>query len=210
MRKFALVVGLAALAGCGDSKEERIAACRATDWWAVGYEDGVNGNYADRFSVHRQACAKYGVTADITLYLEGRDEGLREYCRPQNGYSLGVSGYKRNNVCPPDLESDFVDAHEEGFGLYRRHAAVRRAVGRRNDARERADDLELAIADKSAAMIAPSTPVADRIEIGIEIKQLTQEKMELERSMPQLEADIEQARHELDEYRRNMSGRYSS
>lgn len=210
MRKFAILTGLLVLAGCGDSKEEKAAACRATDWWAVGYEDGVSGQFADRFKVHRQACAKYGVTANITLYLEGRDEGLREYCRPQNGYTLGVNGYKRNNVCPPDMEPDFVDAHEEGFGLYRRRAAVQRAVDRRNNARRRADDLELIIADKSAAIISPSTPVAERIEMGIEIKQLTQEKVDLEQSIPGLDAEIDQARQELDEYRQNMSGRYSS
>jgi hypothetical protein len=210
MKKFSVTLVFLILAGCGASKEEKMAACQATDWWAVGYEDGINGQYADRFKAHREACAKYGVMANITLYLEGRDEGLREYCRPQNGYSLGVSGYKRNNVCPPDLEPDFVDAHSEGFGLYQRRMTVQRAVDRRNEARRRADNLELIIADRSAAMISPSTPLADRIEIGIEVKQLTQEMVDLEQSMPGLEADIEQAERELDEYRRDMSARYSS
>lgn len=210
MRKSAAILILFAVAACGGGAEEKAAACRAADWWAIGYEDGVNGHRADRFGVHREACAKYGVTANIALYLDGRDEGLREYCKPANGYRLGVAGYRYANVCPADLEADFVDAHNEGFGLYQRRVAVDNAVQRLNTARQRADSLELAIADKSTAMISPATPMADRISLGIEIKQLTQQKVDLEGSIPGLQADVDAARHDLDEYRGNMSGRYSS
>jgi len=59
-------------------------------------------------------------------------------------------------------------------------------------------------------MISPATPLADRVNIGIQIKQLTQEKGDLERSIPRMEADLNNAQYELNDYRASISGRYSS
>ena len=58
-------------------------------------------------------------------------------------------------------------------------------------------------------MISPATLMADRISMGIEIKQLAREKVALERSIPLMEADPGAARRELNEYRAYISGRYS-
>lgn len=217
MKIFTLMLAVLVLAGCGESEEDRqrrdqrqAAACQATDWWALGFEDGVKGLRADQFGQYRRECAPHGITANITLYLEGRDEGLYEYCTPQNGYRLGVDGRRYANVCPPRLEGPFLDAHNEGLGLYERRAAVDSAAGRLSQARQRADDLELIIADKATAMISPTMLMADRVNIGIEIKQLTQEKIGLQRSIPRMEADLNEAQYELNDYRNRISGRYSS
>lgn len=217
MKIFTLMLAVLVLGGCGESEEDRqrrdqrqAAACQATDWWALGFEDGVKGLRADQFGKYRRECAPHGVTANITLYLEGRDEGLYEYCTPQNGYSLGVDGRKYPNICPPRLEGPFLDAHNDGLGLNKRRAAVDSAASRLGQARQRANDLELIVADKAAAMISPATPLADRVNIGIQIKQLTQEKVDLERSIPRMEADLNEAQYELNDYRGSISGRYSS
>ncbi|MBE9553221.1 MAG: DUF2799 domain-containing protein [Proteobacteria bacterium] len=217
MKKLLFMLAVLAVAGCGESEEDRqrrdqrqAAACQATDWWALGFEDGVKGLRADYFGKYRRECAPHGVTANITLYLEGRDEGLYEYCKPQNGYRLGVDGRKYANACPPRLEGPFLDAHKDGLGLRERRTAVDNAAGRLSQARQRADDLELIIADKTTAMISPGTQIADRVNIGIEIKQLTQEKVDLVRSIPRMETDLNNAQHELNDYRGSISGRYSS
>lgn len=217
MKIFTLVLAALILAGCGESEEERArreqrqaAACQATDWWALGFEDGVKGLRADQFGTYRRECAPYGVTANITLYLEGRDEGLVEYCKPQNGYRIGLEGRKYANVCPPDMEGAFMDARKDGLGLREHRAAVDNAASRLSQARQRADNLELIIAEKTAAMISPETPLADRVNIGIEIKQLTQEKVNLERSIPRMEADLNNTQSELEDYRSGIAGRYSS
>jgi len=213
MKKTVLLLAILFVSGCGGNKEEqeqrKAAACRATDWWALGFEDGVKGLRADQFGNYRRECAPYGVMANITLYREGRDEGLLEYCRPQNGYREGVEGRKYSNVCPPGLEGTFLDAYEDGLNLRERRVAVDNAAYRLNKARQRADNLELIISDKTTAMISPTTPLGDRVNIGIEIKQLTQEKVDLERSIPGMEADLNNARYELNDYRDRISGRYS-
>lgn len=216
LRKFGILLILLAVSACGESEEERMrreeraaAACRATDWWALGMEDGVKGLPSDQFGQYRRECAPYGVTADIMAYLDGRDEGLREYCKPQNGFRAGSEGRRYNNVCPPALEAAFSQAHADGTGLYERRMAVQNARNRLNQARRRADDLELTIADKTTAMISPSTTMEARINLGIELKQLTQEKVEVERSIPQIETDLSAAQSELDVYRNSLAGRYS-
>lgn len=217
MKKLVLVMAVLAVAGCGESEADRqrrdqrqAAACQATDWWALGFEDGVKGLRADYFGKYRRECAPHGVTANVTLYLEGRDEGLFEYCTPQNGYRLGVDGRKYANVCPPATEGAFLDSHKDGRGLHERRAAIDNISSRLNQARQRTDDLEYIIADKATAIISPATLTGDRIAIGIEIKQLTQEKVNLERSIPRMESDLGAAERELHDYRAYISGRYSS
>lgn len=216
LRKFGILLILLAVSACGESEEERqrredraAAACRATDWWALGMEDGVKGLPSDQFGQYRRECAPYGVTADIMAYLDGRDEGLREYCKPQNGFRAGSEGRRYNNVCPQGLEAAFSQAHADGMGLYDRQIAAQNASDRLVHARRRADDLELIIADKSTAMISPSMTMEARINLGIELKQLTQEKVDLERSIPQLETDLNAAQSELDAYRNSLGNRYS-
>lgn len=217
MKKFAIMIAFLAIAGCGESEEERnrrdqrqAAACQATDWWALGFEDGVKGLRADQFGKYRRECAPHGVTADIGGYLDGRDDGLVDYCKPQNGYRLGVDGNRYANVCPPDLERPFLDAHKDGAGLRERRAAVDKAESRLSQAKKRANSLERTIADKSTAMISPDTSMEGRINLGIDIKQLTQEKVDLNRSIPRMEAELTEARRELNDYQASIAGRYSS
>jgi hypothetical protein len=202
---------LLALAGCGPSKEEKQSAeCLTADWYAIGYEDGSRGVAPEYFSKHRKTCALYGVTADLTAWLAGRDEGLLNYCKPQNGYRLGSNGYRYENVCPPNLEGPFVDAHTDGFGLYQRRVAAQNAANRLSNALQRALDLEHIITEKTTAMFSPNTPMLEKPAIGIEIKQLTQEKIELEKSIPQLQADYDAAQRDYSEYRASIAARYSS
>ena len=63
------------MSGCASMSSDE---CVATDWSAIGYEDGARGYTTDRFSRHRKACAKHGITADFGSYQAGRDQGLVE------------------------------------------------------------------------------------------------------------------------------------
>ncbi len=66
--------------------------CMTSDWSAIGYEDGAHGYTMDRMGKHRKACAKHGVTPDLTAYQNGRDRGLVEYCQPGRGFSKASMG----------------------------------------------------------------------------------------------------------------------
>ena len=125
--KWTMIAGAAAtlaLSGCAGMSDEE---CLATDWSAVGYEDGARGFTTERFSRHRTACAKHGITADFGAYQAGRERGLVEYCQPGRGYDIGASGGRYYGVCSADREPDFLDAYNEGYQLYTLRSNVNRA-----------------------------------------------------------------------------------
>jgi len=208
-RVFATMVVLA-LAGCGGGAMKE-AECMTADWRGLGYEDGAQGYGPEQLSVRRKACAEYGVAPDFGAYMAGREEGLAYYCRPQNGYNVGNSGYRYGGQCPPDLEPAFVAAHTDGFGLYQRRARVNNISRQLASSRQRSQEIEYELAERTLAIAnpAPELTVADVAARAIELKQLTQEKIELEQAIKQLEIDYQAAQQDYDDYRASISGRYS-
>ncbi len=204
MRPLILLLFLLAVSGCsGMSVEE----CSVADWRAIGYEDGAKGLSPQAFGKHRQACAEHGVAADFDGYLAGRKAGLAHYCRPQNGYNLGARGYRYSGVCPAELEADFLAAHDDGFGLYSRRRELKR-IGRDLDrARARSEEIEHLVAESTALLVSPGLLPTERAELVIEIKQLAEEKVRVEDSIPRLEADYAAAERALDDYRAYIATR---
>ncbi|HSA82470.1 MAG TPA: DUF2799 domain-containing protein [Geminicoccaceae bacterium] len=180
--------------------------CRTADWRAIGYEDGVQGRDAASFGTYRKACAEHGVSANLDAWLGGRGEGLEHFCRPQNGYRLGVQGNPYAGVCPLALEAGFVAAHAEGYGLYQREAALRQLEKQLHYSRRRAEEIEYLLADRTALLIAPDLETTARASIAIELKQLAQEKIRLEQSIDQLEHDSAAAEQEYEAYRQHSAG----
>lgn len=206
MERFLAITLLLALAGCA-SKGMDEAECRTADWRAVGYEDGARGQSAQTFGKHRKACAEHGVTAGFDAYLGGHGEGLAVYCRPQNGYRLGTGGYRYNGVCPAHLEAAFVAAHGDGLGLYQRKATVNRIGRKLNTSKARAKEIEYLLVEKGAMLISPILLPAELASLAIELKQLGEEKVAVERSIPQLEQDHAEAQRDYEHYRSQLANR---
>jgi hypothetical protein len=119
-----MAVAAAACAGMGGSE------CRLADWRTIGYEDGASGAPAARIGLHRKACAAHGVAPDLAAYRDGRDAGLRDYCRPQHGFSLGERGAIYDGLCPPPLEPELLSAYRAGARLHTARTRVRAARAR--------------------------------------------------------------------------------
>ncbi|MGH1487278.1 MAG: DUF2799 domain-containing protein [Cellvibrionaceae bacterium] len=92
--------------------------CTTANWQAIGYEDGNRGYGASRFGQHRKACAKHGVSADFSVYKQGYDQGVRSYCTPERGYSLGKRNSALPNICPNDLIASVRRGYDLGHNLY--------------------------------------------------------------------------------------------
>ena len=206
MRRMALtIIFLLALGGCAGMDAEE---CRTADWRAIGYEDGVQGQSAAYFGTRRKACAEHGVTADFDAYLAGRAAGVAHFCRPQNGYHLGVQGQPYAGVCPAELEPAFLAAHGDGYGLYERSATLERIRKRLYHSRERAKSIEHRLAASTALLMAPDLVTAERATVVVELKQLSEERINLARSIDRLEHDYDAAELDYENFRRHVAGRY--
>ena len=198
--KWTMIAGAAAtlaLSGCAGMSDEE---CLATDWSAVGYEDGARGFTTERFSRHRTACAKHGITADFGAYQAGRERGLVEYCQPGRGYDIGASGGRYYGVCSADREPDFLDAYNEGYQLYTLRSNVNRANASINARERELESVEDETRAKEAALIAPETTTEQRILLVADLKALSERTGELEAEIQVLYEERARAQAELENY----------
>ncbi|MDK2126078.1 DUF2799 domain-containing protein [Parachitinimonas caeni] len=109
-----LAVSSLLLSGCAAMSE---AECRAGDWYGTGEKDGRDGRES-RLGDYADACQKVNVIPNGDEYARGRERGLRAYCTPENGYRAGRDGYTYRNVCPRELQGDFLREYERGRARY--------------------------------------------------------------------------------------------
>lgn len=171
------VISMLGLSGCATMSADE---CAMSDWHTIGFEDGAQGYTSERLGNHRKACAKHGVTPDFEQYQAGRAQGLRRYCQPSRGFSIGASGGRYNGVCPSDLEMDFVDAYNAGHQLHTLKSAVSSASYQINAKRAEIERVEERVDVAEAALIARDTTVEDRVLILAELKDFSERTGQLE------------------------------
>ncbi len=200
MRNFLAITLVILVGGCagGLSKDE----CLYADWQAIGYEDGVRGAPASAVSSHRQACAKKaGVTPDMTAYLTGRDEGLREYCQPSNGFRVGANGWRYQGVCTGPEQGAFISAYQQGNQLYVLESNLTHAESALIGAENRLIEIDRQVEHKGIALVSPETTTEGRIHLLADIKSLQEEKSRVKRSIGPMRRDVDFAADELADYR---------
>lgn len=200
--KAALLLALAALAGCNSMSEQE---CLATDWRTVGYEDGVNGFAGDRIGRYRNACSEHGVTPNLGEYQTGREQGLTEFCKPVNGFRVGARGGGYNGVCPAELDQSFVDAYQSGRQLYSLRSRVGSAQDQLYSMRNELDQIDHNLVSVGAQIVDPTVTHEERAQLLIDTKQLAERKGEIKARIPQLESELAVYRRDLDDYRATLN-----
>lgn len=160
--------------------------CVAADWNMIGYEDGLRGLPADRIGAHRVACAKHQVTPNLAAYTSGRERGLREFCQPKNGFSVGLHGGGYANVCSGPTEVAFVNAYQSGRQIFAARSELRSTQGRLRSARDGLAQTDAAMASVTAELVLPKVPTDRRAFLATELVRLTQERTELVAYIDQL------------------------
>lgn len=127
--KTLAISSLVFLTACASLSEE---ACRTGDWGTIGYNDGVRGRAESYINEHREACSEYGISPNTSVWLRSRIEGLKQYCTPDNAYTVGRRGRELNNVCPTTQLSELRLANF--FGL--RYYEIDREIDALRDERE--------------------------------------------------------------------------
>lgn len=174
---FLAMLTVFGLSGCATMSADE---CTMSDWHTIGFEDGAQGHTAERLGSHRRACAKHGVAPDFEEYQAGRQQGLRQFCQPSRGFSLGANGARYYGVCPADLEMDFVDAYNSGHQLYTLKSAIDSATSQINSKESELKRTESRIRDAEAALIARETSVEDRVLLLADLKDLSERTGQLE------------------------------
>jgi hypothetical protein len=192
---------LLAIGGCATMDREE---CLTVDWRTVGFEDGVAGYSAERIGEHRKACAKHGVTPDLTAYQEGRSEGLREYCVPSNGFRLGSHGGSYGGVCPSDLDPAFSDAYYSGRQLYTLESRLSSVSNQLESSREELREAESDIVSRSARAISSDATKEERAQAVLDVKHLGERVGELRSEIRQLEQERVHCERDLQDYRATL------
>jgi hypothetical protein len=191
-------VAMLVLGGCASMSEDE---CLTVDWRTIGFEDGAAGYTGDRIGQHRKACAKHGVTPDLTAYRSGRDEGLREYCHPNNGFRLGARGGSYNGLCPADLDGPFVTAYQSGRQLYELESRLNDATSELQSKRRALNNAEEDIVTKSALVISKEATGEQRAQAIVDVKQLAERAGRLKAEIRQLEEERVHRERDLEDYR---------
>jgi Protein of unknown function (DUF2799) len=192
-----------ALGGCASMNESE---CRALDWRTVGYEDGVAGYSGEHIAQHRKACGKHGVTPDLDAYQSGREQGLREYCQPENGYRLGLRGATLASSCPAELKADFQSSYDHGFELYSLRSRVADASNELEAHRRDLAQSERDLVALSALILTPTVDNTTRAQALLDAKELAERQGRLKARIRQLEADRQTYQHDLDNYVASTGG----
>jgi Protein of unknown function (DUF2799) len=197
-----VLVAVAALSGCNSMSAQE---CQATDWRTVGYEDGVNGYTGDRIGRYRNACSEHGVTPDLAEYQAGREHGLRDFCKPVNGFHVGARGGGYSGVCPGELDAPFVEAYQTGRHLYTLRSRVGSTADEIDAMRNEMEQLDRNLVTIGARMIDPTTTTEERARLVIDTKHMAERKGEIKARIPQLETELVVHQRELDDYRATLT-----
>ena len=174
--------------GCATLSEEE---CLSADWRTIGFEDGTRGHTTQRIGKHREACADYGVAPNYENYLAGHREGVRQYCVPARGFSLGRSGKRYNGVCPTDLENAFLAAFDDGQVVYRLQQEISQLQQDIRRVRGEKETLEQEIEANEAMIISNATSPNLRRELMAQNRKLEDLIEDKQLFIEQTEEDID-------------------
>src|SRR3954469_4991476 len=108
-----MAVGAALVVSACASKTEK-ASCERRDWYELGRRDGSQGLPLDRMIEYKKECGEQFNSSGETVYMNGRNAGLVEFCLPENAYELGLMGMSYLFVCPSTMETDFLASFRKG------------------------------------------------------------------------------------------------
>ncbi len=125
MRSGIIAVGITlALSGCASLSEDD---CKTGDWEGIGVIDGRAGHTSDKLAEHAKACSQYGITPDVSAYMNGRNVGLQSYCTPVSGFEQAREGKTYHGVCTAASEEKFKVGYSLGRQLFDANKAAANA-----------------------------------------------------------------------------------
>ena len=122
MKKIALIMTVAILAGCSTYAQQKQLA-QENRWEQVGLLDGQTGHYQKAAPELMQ----FGHVSDSALneYRQGYQKGIIEFCQPETAFRRGLNGTKYKGQCAGQSnENDVVKRWLDGMNEYRFNEAI--------------------------------------------------------------------------------------
>lgn len=89
--------------------------CSSSDWYTLGLADGNRGATATRLNQYQKDCNEFNLKVDASQWQQGYQQGLINYCLPENGYRVGLEGESYYGVCS---NNQFVERYNQGRQQY--------------------------------------------------------------------------------------------
>jgi hypothetical protein len=170
------IISAVLLLGCSTlSKNE----CLQANWYELGWRDGSLGKRRSIFQGHVDACVKHNVHAEKIDYFRGRDDGLKNFCTYDNGFSQGRYGKKYNYVCPSNLEATFLAGFRKGRKVYHHNRKVAALE-------KRLKKIDEEIKGKEKLLYSSEVTGEQRAILRSEIRQLDVEYRDIARDLNEL------------------------
>jgi hypothetical protein len=132
------VVSVVAFTGCATMSPEE---CAVADWERIGEMDARSGEGIGYFSRRASDCAEAGYPADQDAWTRGWDVGITWFCTRNNGFRQGLNGYRYDNICPGQIEQEFLDGYETGHAIHQYRSRIERTVAEIDRVENRLEDL---------------------------------------------------------------------
>jgi hypothetical protein len=201
----ALLMMLLLVSGCATLSESQ---CVASDWETVGYRDGLKGTQSSQLLKHQNACVKHGIVPEREAYLAGWEEGVRQFCMPENAFSAGEGGRRFSNVCPEEMQASFHAAYQEGRQLYTAQAEINSLTRQIAQKESRLKKISSEISSTEARLVEANTAPIERRELLDETKALAQEQGQLEAEIQGTKIDVALKTERLKNLRQTLAYAY--
>ncbi|MBV1908510.1 MAG: DUF2799 domain-containing protein [Kangiellaceae bacterium] len=167
-----ILFALIQMSGCATLNESE---CQSANWEIIGLEDGSKGRNTSYIGEHREACSEYRIAPDLTSYIKGHKQGLKQFCTQQNGYQQGVKGATNNQVCTGSSVRDFNRGHQDGLRIYRASKEILGLESEIDSRHHRLEDIEKQKRAMEEELVRNGTKEYRRRELLEEIKSLERE-----------------------------------
>lgn len=203
----AIGLGAALLGSCATMTEDQ---CLAGDWGGQGFRDGSSGLSMSRLEDHARACAKHGVVPDEAAYRSAREDGLTRYCTVERGFAAGREGDAYGDVCPSDLEVEFLPAYRDGQVVHAAESALESAISRVDSFGSRLEQLDDKIGAKRRECRDDSLAEAERERACERIGELRREREGTERAWRSARDDVDIAERDARDVRWRFQAVYGA
>lgn len=205
MRATLILALFLVIAGCGSRPTVSEHQCVAGDWQTVGYRDGSAGYRSTALLAHQDACGEHGIVPDRQSYMIGWEQGVREFCEPNNGFAVGERGQSHNNVCPDDLRGPFLSAYQQGRSLYQARLDVANLEHTLGQRQARLEQVKSEIVSAAAAQFSGTLMPAERMSLLARLQRLHDEQQALEVEIVDLEQERDRKAQDLDQLSQSLA-----